>query len=204
MLFKEYVNSSSKLQDAIKKYFSLGHYDDKKVLRNVLLNRGWKPEEIKDYDRYLKCSNNISEDIVSPFQIINAILTRYILVLSKIDNENAKMVLDYIVIRSINKQLSNTSVPNTDIAYSSLVNEKINSVISHMEGAYMHNRFFEDQLENFLLSQFALLDVSYDTMKTAIDRIEYYPQYDINTLMPPPDGLRLLLPLFRGYIEDAK
>ena len=59
----------------------------------------------------------------------------------------------------------------------------------------MHNRFFEDQLEYFLLSQFVLLDVPCDIMKSTINRISNYPQYDLDTLMPPPDGWRILEPL---------
>ena len=117
-----YEESCSDLKKAIIQHFDIKDYSSNKIRSSVLHNRGWKPEEIADYERFLECSNNISKDLVSSFQIINAILTRYILILSKIgNNENAKMILDYIITGSISKQLSNTIVSDVDKAYGNLV-----------------------------------------------------------------------------------
>lgn len=188
----DYADSCSKLQNVIKQYFSVGDYNDKKVLRNVLLNRGWKPEDINNFDNLFRSSKDLSIDLISPFQVINIVLIRYILVLSKIKyNKNAKIILDYIIMDNINRQLSNTAVTNIDRPHISLAKEKINFITDFLETAYFDgNRFTNNEVDDVLLSVLKVLDVPCDVLKSTIDKSSYPVVYDYKTGNPsyPPGG----------------
>jgi hypothetical protein len=188
----DYAESCSKLQNVIKQYFNVGKYDDKKVLRKVLLNRGWKPEEVDNFDNLFRSSQNLSIYLISPFQVINIVLIRYILVLSKIKaNKNAKIILDYIIMDNINRQLSNTIVTDIDGPHTSLAREKISFVTDFLEtGYYYENRFTDGEVDDVLLSVLKVLDVPCDVLKSTIDNIRYSVEYDDETGNPlsPPGG----------------
>ena len=92
---EDYTKSCTKLEEVIKQYFGIKNYDDKNIERNVLLNRGWEAEEIKVSIPLFQTSKDLLDNLISPFQIINVILIRYILVLQKFNNnEYAKVILE--------------------------------------------------------------------------------------------------------------
>ena len=174
---EDYTKSCIKLQNVIKQYFDVRTYDDKKTLRNVLLNRGWKPEEIDMNDALFRSTKHLYEDLISPFQIINTILIRYIMVLSKIsnDNKNAKAILDDIVMDNINKQLSNTTAIDTD--NTNLIKQKIAFVTDFLEGKYYGNRFTNNEVDDVLSSILSVLDVPFRC--TEINYRRYKIEYGI-------------------------
>lgn len=181
----------------IKQYFRVGYYDNKKILRNVLLNRGWKSEDVDNFDELLQSSQYLSIDLISPFQVISIVLIRYILVLSKIkDNKNAKIILDYIVMNNINRQLSNTIVTGIDKPYISLVKEKIDFVTDFIQtGYFAGNRYTDNEVDDVLLSVLKVLDVPCNILKSYVDRGRYYQEIDNKTGNPLfPAG---------GYYMDA-
>lgn len=186
---EDYTKSCIKLQNVIKQYFDVRTYDDKKILRNVLLNRGWKPQEIDMNDALFRSTKHLYEDLISPFQIINTMLIRYIMVLSKISNENknAKAILDDILMDNINKQLSNTIAIDTD--NTNLIKEKISFVTDFLEGKYYGNRFTNNEVDGVLSSILSVLDVPLDVLKSTIEDIRLSTEYDLDLgPQPPPEG----------------
>lgn len=189
-----YTESCYKLQEGIKRHFDLEHYDNKKIPRSVLLNRGWKPEEIDDREMLIGESKVIAESLVSPFSTMNIMLTRYILELSKIDNnEYAKAILNEIVMGNINRQLSNMIVINIDNTYRNLIKEKIGFLTDHMEAYPYPNRFIETEVDGVLLRILMVLDVPCDILKSTMNYIDSQTEFD-KDLHPerPPEGFFIL------------
>lgn len=154
-----------------------------------MLNRGWKPEEIDMNDALFRSTKYLDEDLISPFQIINTILIRYIMVLSKIsnDNKNAKVILDDIVMDNINKQLSNTTAIDTD--NTNLIKQKIAFVTDFLEGKYYGNRFTNNEVDDVLSSILNVLDVPLDVLKSTIEDIRLSTEYDRDLgPLSPPEG----------------
>jgi hypothetical protein len=143
--------------------FAIKNYSNK-VQRNILRKKGWTTEEINQSEVLFLCSKFLSEGLISPFWIMNVMLIRYILVLSKINgNEKVKVILNNIITEKITKQLSNTIVTDIDNTYSNLVKEKISFVTDFME-KYYDNRFTHEEVGGLLSSLFEVLDVPCDTM----------------------------------------
>jgi hypothetical protein len=190
----EYANSCINLRNVIKQYFSVERYDDEKVLRNVLLNQGWKQEDIDNFNDLSQSSHNLLVDLIPPFQVISVVLIRYILVLSRIkDNKNTKTMLDYITMGNINKQLSNTGLTDfdRDRDHISLANEKIKNVTDFIQYGYFYgNKFTDKEVDNVLMSVLKVLDLPCDILKGYTNWRTYDHEIDDETghLLYPPGG----------------
>jgi hypothetical protein len=128
----------------------------------------------------------LSADLVSPFQVISITLIRYILVLSKIkDNKNAKIILDYIIMNNINRQLSNTIATDIDRPHIGLAKGKIDFVTDFIQTRYFNgNRFTDNEVDDVLLSILKVLDVPCDILKMYTDIGRYYQEIDDETGNP--------------------
>jgi hypothetical protein len=128
----------------------------------------------------------LSADLISPFQVISIALIRYILVLSRIkDNKNAKIILDYVIMNNINRQLSNTIATDIDRPHIGLAKEKIDFVTDFIQTRYFNgNRFTDNEVDDVLLSILKVLDVPCDILKMYIDMDRYYQEIDDETGNP--------------------
>jgi hypothetical protein len=161
-----YIKSCSKLQEAIKQVLDIKKYANEKIQRNVLRSRGWEPSEIYNIEYFFRTYEDL-ENLISPFQIINTMLIRYILVLQKISNNvYSKFILDYIIMENINRHLSNTVITSMYDTNSKLVGDKVNLVTDLMQRGFIH-RFTDKQLEYVLLSMFDVLDVPFVLLRSA-------------------------------------
>jgi hypothetical protein len=161
--FDQYVKSCSELQEAIKHNFGVAKYSDKKVQRNVLRKEGWTAEEIDLSEELLSSSEQLTH-LISPPEVISVMLIRYISVLLKInDNENARAILNRIIMDRISDQLSKTMVADAEhkesnhtvgiyrFPYPSLTGQKIDFV-SKLMSRYYFSRFIDTEVWNVLSS----------------------------------------------------
>jgi hypothetical protein len=170
--FDKYVQSCSELQDTLDHNFGIENYSDKKVQRSILHNKGWTAEEIEESDHLHLSSERLKSRIISPYEIISVMLIRYIFVLSKIkDNENAKTILNHLMMDKISHQLANTIATNledksinlTEESYKNLISQKTGFVRDHIWENYHFNRFTDTEVSNVLSSlSDVLLTKDYD------------------------------------------
>jgi hypothetical protein len=153
----EYVKSCSDLQDAIKRDFDMDNYIGNKEQRSILRSKGWTQEEIDEYDNLLLCSKHLTSDLISPYEVIDVMFIRYVSVLSKIHgNENAKTILNRIMMDKINDQLSKVE-DNKSITLAQLIREKVLGFSGFMIAEYSCSRFTDTKVSNLISSLMGLL-----------------------------------------------
>lgn len=105
---ERYTNSCSELRRVMKEEFYVPPGANKTTRNSILRNRGWSSEEISNYDK-LHQQTHLAEDVGSPTDVINVILTKYILVSHKFTlkkNSIGKLILDKVVMDAIYAQFS--------------------------------------------------------------------------------------------------
>src|SRR5215211_3179634 len=142
----EYNYVCIKLRNKLKPIVEISESNaDEKIKKNKLREIGLTGEEIKSYDNIMEHAGDIRM-LVSPHQIINTILIRFISLLSKLSldnnsNEIAIDILNRIVMNSISQQF--TTIINAGYGdkisgvYSNLTLEKWNTVV----GSILKSRF---------------------------------------------------------------
>lgn len=157
----KHVNTCSQLQKSLLDILENEKYDDEKVQRSMLHQKGWTPEEINEREMIFESCKDL-EYLVSPYEIISVVLIRYISILSRIkNNETAKTILNQITMDRINNLLSDTIIKRDDgwpeDGYEHLIKEKTWNVEGHFENYYYHNRFTDMKVGDVLKSLNVLL-----------------------------------------------
>jgi hypothetical protein len=109
-----YTNSCSELRRVMKEEFYVPPGANKTTRNSILRNRGWSSEEISNYYK-LHQQTHLAEDVGSPTDVINVILTKYILMLYKFtlkENSIGKLIVDKVIMDAVYSQISNAA---TDI-----------------------------------------------------------------------------------------
>jgi hypothetical protein len=171
-----YVGSCFGLMQFVYNMLDLIKYDDKKVQRRFLHEKGWTAEEI-DYSEKIFATTAKLRSLCSPYEVVNVVLIRYILVLSKItDNKYAKTLLNQLIMDLIYLILSQTSAETddelmslTEEGYMNLASQKIKFLGNIFDHNYYNNRFIDKRVNMFLQS---LKDVLLlDTFSKRVDDI---------------------------------
>jgi hypothetical protein len=162
----KHVNTCSELLNLILDILVVEKYSDEKVQRSMLQQRGWFSEEIDEREMIFQTAKSL-EYLVSPYEIMSVVLTRYISILSRIkNNETAKIILNQIMMERINDLLSNTIIKKGDKelkwpedGYKYLINQKTDKVADHFDNHYYYNRFTDMKVVDMLKSLMDVLDV---------------------------------------------
>jgi hypothetical protein len=104
----KYNESYNKLKKKIKQNFDIPKNTAKDILVNKLHYRGWKKEEVSKYKVFYEGACFVLSHL-SPRQNIDALLTRYVSLLSQpeiIENEFAVAVLNKILTDLLSRQIS--------------------------------------------------------------------------------------------------
>jgi DNA-binding HxlR family transcriptional regulator len=105
---EKYNESYNKLKRAVRQNFDIPQNTQKNILVNKLLSRGWKKEEVPKYKVFYERACFVLSHL-SPRQNIDALLTRYVSLLSQpdmIENENAMIILNKIITDLLFVQIS--------------------------------------------------------------------------------------------------
>lgn len=160
-----YVASCYELQELIKNILDMENSGDKKVQRNILRSKGWTTAEIDESDEIFHWCQKIA-DLVSPYEIITVVFTRYISLISKIsDIEDAKTLLNHIMVDKINDLFANiTARPKYGLGYNGLLAQKEAFITTILQAHYHSNRFTDEKVKNFLSSVFCVLHEDWDRL----------------------------------------
>jgi DNA-binding HxlR family transcriptional regulator len=182
---ERYTHACSQLRQ-VNEEFYIPSGANNNTRNSMLRNRGWTSEEISNYDK-IRQQTLLAEDIGSPSEVVNVILTKYILMLHKFtlkQNSIGKLILDKIIMDSVYAQFSiaagdavssNSWLPREDLEFerrvlhdvfdSSYVVLSDKNVIgtSLMKVCLMDNpfdnRFISTKIRRILDSTYALLNV---------------------------------------------
>ena len=105
---ERFTDACSQLRHVMKEQLSIPPGVNNNTRNSILRNRGWTSEEISNYDKI--CQRiDLAEDVGSPSEVVNMILTKYILMLHKFrlrQNSIGKLILDKIIMDTVYTQFS--------------------------------------------------------------------------------------------------
>jgi hypothetical protein len=169
-----------RFRDKVKQIQNILAWDNEKLIRSKLREKGWNQDEIKSFKELMNEVIFISHDFASPSAIINVIIIRYISLLAKLssydDNELASQVLYRIIMKAISDQfrtiISSYKLDKVSFAYNSLTLDKWNLVIgSAMKTGLLEHSFIKKEFEDLIFHNLHTLTPTEEQAKVLVKEI---------------------------------
>jgi hypothetical protein len=177
-----YIDSCSQVRRITKDEFYVTPGATKNVRDRMLRDRGWSSEELNSYQTLQLETHVEGSSIASPTEVINVILTKYIIMLYKFklkENSIGKLILDKIVMDAVHAQfsieaniVSDRKRPNEDLAFDIISNRVGSSIIGLSSGNAFGNRFIATKVKQVLKATFSLLDVPNEIISKEIKSLQ--------------------------------